>query len=153
MPLWKIFHSPGAFDTEQKAALANDITNLYVEIGLPAFYTNVLFFAVPEESFYVGGKKVAKFVRITVEQIARQMAPDEASRRSWLRRIDEKLAPHIEQRGFAWEYNIVESSRDLWKINGLSAPLPNSDAEKKWAAENRPSAYEQESRSERAPAR
>jgi phenylpyruvate tautomerase PptA (4-oxalocrotonate tautomerase family) len=142
MPLWTIFHGPGAFDAKQKASLARDITKLYVDIGLPAFYTNVLFFAVPEESFFIGGKGVAKFVRISIEQIARIMPHDEDSRRRWLRKIDETLAPHIEQRGFDWEYNIQESSRDLWKTNGISPPPPDSDAEKKWAAENGPSAYE-----------
>ena len=142
MPLWKIFHGPGAFDAEQKSALANDITKLYVAIGLPAFYTNVLFFAVPEESFYIGGKRVTKFVQISIEQIARKMPPDEDGRRSWLRSIDEMLAPHLEQRGFDWEYNILEPSKDLWKFHGIYPPPSGSEAEKKWAVENRPSAYE-----------
>ncbi len=141
MPLWTIFHAPGAFDAEQKAALASDITKLYVDIGLPAFYTSVVFCAVPEESFYLGGRRAASFVRISIERIARTLARDEESRQSWLRRIDETLAPHIGQRGFAWEYNIQESSRDLWKTNGIAPPPTDSDAEKKWAAENRPSAY------------
>jgi phenylpyruvate tautomerase PptA (4-oxalocrotonate tautomerase family) len=143
VPLWRIFHAPGAFDAKQKAALANDVTQLYVNVvGLPAFYVNVLFSAVPEESFYIGGKTVTNFVRISIEQIARKIPPDEDSRRSWLRRIDETLARHIEQRGFDWEYNILETSRDLWKVNGISPPPPDSDAEKKWAVENRPSKYE-----------
>lgn len=142
MPLWRIFHGPGAFDAEQKAALARDITKLYVDVGLPAFYVNVLFFAVPEESFYIGGKGAANFVRVSIEQIARKLPPDEARVRNWLRRIDDALAPYIKERGFDWEYNILETSRDLWKVNGIVPPPTGSEEEKKWNAENRPGAYE-----------
>jgi phenylpyruvate tautomerase PptA (4-oxalocrotonate tautomerase family) len=141
MPLWKIFHGPDVFTAEQKEALANEVTRLYVSIGLPAFYVNVLFFAVPEESFYVGGKKVAKSVRISIEQIARKVPLDEDFIRQWLQKIDEALAPHIKERGFDWEYNIQESSRALWKINGIEPPPTGSDEELKWAVGNRPSGY------------
>ena len=46
--------------------------------------------------------------------------------------------------GYEWEYSVEETSRDLWKINGLVPPMPNSDAEKEWVRLNRAVPFERE---------
>ena len=96
MPLWRIFHHPSAFTSAQKAALATAITELYTSapVGLPAFYVNVVFVAVDEDSLFIGGTARRDFVRIAVEQIARSM-PDggteagAAARAAWMESINE----------------------------------------------------------------
>ena len=96
MPLWRIFHHASAFTASQKAALATAITALYTSppVGLPAFYVNVVFIAVDEESLYIGGAARRDFVRIVAEQIARSMpdggtAEGAAARAGWMERINE----------------------------------------------------------------
>lgn len=42
MPLWRIFSHPDTFTFSQREALAKDVTALYVSMGLPAFYVNVI---------------------------------------------------------------------------------------------------------------
>lgn len=95
MPLWKIYANPSTFTPTQRAGLAKAITDLYVnQVGLPAFYVNVLFVPLDDGQIYVGGVANKNFVRITAEQIARQM-PDtttedgRAFRRGWMDTINE----------------------------------------------------------------
>lgn len=78
MPLWRIYAHPDIFTPAQRAALAKDITDLYVnKINLPAFYVNVLFIPLEQDNYYVGGEPRKNFVRITAEHIARTMpSPD-----------------------------------------------------------------------------
>jgi len=73
MPLWRIFHHPSTFTPDQRAALARDITKLYTDAGLPAFYVNVFFVPLQAEELFIGGEPRTNFVRIVIEQIARQM--------------------------------------------------------------------------------
>jgi phenylpyruvate tautomerase PptA (4-oxalocrotonate tautomerase family) len=138
MPLWKIYHPVGAFTAEDKQALSGRITGLYRI--LPKFYVGVVFQEVARDSFYVGGKPVDNFVRIWIDHIARTLPNDEAKRR-WLTMCDDALAPFVKQRGYDWEYHIDETSFDLWSIQGLRPPPPNSPAEKQWVADNRPGPY------------
>jgi phenylpyruvate tautomerase PptA (4-oxalocrotonate tautomerase family) len=78
MPLWRIYAHPDIFTPAQRAALARDITDLYVnKINLPAFYVNVFFIPLEQDNYYVGGEARRNFVRITAEHIARTMpSPD-----------------------------------------------------------------------------
>lgn len=48
------------------------------------------------------------------------------------------LNPILKPKGADWEYSILELDRDLWKINGLVPPGPNTEMEKRWVKENRP---------------
>jgi hypothetical protein len=50
MPLWRIFANPTTFSLSQRESIAKAITALYVGIGLPAFYVNVVFINVNEDS-------------------------------------------------------------------------------------------------------
>lgn len=93
MPLWRVFSNPSTFDSTQREGLAKAVTGLYTYIGLPAFYVNVLFINLDEDSLWIGGEKKPNFVRIVVEQIARTMPdPDtesgKAHRKGWMDMIN-----------------------------------------------------------------
>jgi hypothetical protein len=94
MPLWRIYSHSSTFSTAQREGLAKSITSLYVNVGLPAFYVNVLFIDTNDNSAFVSGKATNNFVRITVEQIARAMpdpgTPEGAAfRKRWMDIINE----------------------------------------------------------------
>lgn len=88
MPLWRIFSHKDTFSTEQRQNIASDVTALYVNVGLPAFYVNVIFIDVEETGIWIGGEMRKSFVRIAIEQIARKM-DDEDLRRDWMKMINE----------------------------------------------------------------
>jgi|ERR1700733_11877158 phenylpyruvate tautomerase PptA (4-oxalocrotonate tautomerase family) len=135
MPLWKIYHPTGAFTTEEKHAFSRRITDLYAI--LPKFYVNVIFQEIPKESFYIGGDPVDNFIRLSIEQIARTLPNDRKA--WWLERINETIAPFIKDRGYDWEFHIDETPFDLWSVQGYRPPPADSEDEKRWARENRPS--------------
>ncbi|WP_375286444.1 tautomerase family protein [Sphingomonas sp.] len=135
MPLWNVFHPAGAFSREDKELLAARITELYNP--LPKFYVGVVFQEVAEDCFYVGGRgPVGNFVRIWVDHIARTM-PTAEIRKRFIGMCNEVLTPFTTGRGLDWEFHIDETAFDLWSINGLAPPLPNSDEEKRWREANR----------------
>jgi len=48
------------------------------------------------------------------------------------------LKPHIADRPeLEWEHHIYETPFDLWRVQGLKAPPPESEAEARWTRENR----------------
>ena len=138
MPLWKIYHPANAYTSDDKQQFAERITNLYQR--LPKFYVGVVFQDVPKESFYIGGKPVDNFVRIWVDHIARTLPTPEA-KAYWVKISNEAIAPFVQARGYDWEFHIDETPFDLWSIQGLRPPPANSDAEKLWALENKPTPY------------
>ena len=138
MPLWKIYQPEGAFTVEDKKAIAERITRIYRM--LPAFYVGVVFQDVPKASFYVGGEPADDFVRIWVDHIARQFK-DEEVKGQFLAAVNKVLAPFISERGLRWEMHVDETPFSLWTIQGLRPPLPDTEAEQKWRAENKASAY------------
>ncbi|KAI8934299.1 hypothetical protein NX059_009038 [Plenodomus lindquistii] len=160
MPLWIIYHPPSTFqDAESKRGLSKAITDIYTLSNLPAFYVNVLFQVIQADSFLIGG--VARpspeseadkpgpdsskpFIRITVEHIALDSPTNPRHRASMLRRMDAALKPYIEDKGYDWEYSIVDTNRDLWKVQGLVPPMPNSEADLEWRKLNRPVPFEAE---------
>ncbi|KAH7378602.1 putative oxalocrotonate tautomerase [Cadophora sp. MPI-SDFR-AT-0126] len=138
MPLWLIYHPEGVFeDAKSKGPLSESITAIYTRLGLPAFYAVVIFVPVPTTNFWVGGKEChgTPFIRISVDQIAIRM--NEKDYEAWTTRVDEALKPHIQDKGYDWEYHIGETERRLWKVNGLNAPPFGSESEKEWVAANR----------------
>ena len=136
MPLWKIYHPPGAFSTEQKKAIAEKITGIYRV--LPRFYVGVIYQEVPESSFYVGGEPAGDFVRIWVDHIARQFGSEEIKAR-FLGAVGRILEPYLAERKLRWEMHVDETPFDLWTIQGMRPPKPDSEDEKRWMAENKPS--------------
>ena len=136
MPLWRIYHAPGAFSVGDKQELAARITQAYD--FLPRFYVNVLFRELDPDSFYIGGKATGNFVRICIEHIARSFSTDE--QKTWfIARIEDAIAPYVKARGRDWEFHILETPFDLWRVQGYVPPKPGTDDEKRWKEENRAS--------------
>lgn len=138
MPLWTVYHPVGAFTAEDKQTLADRITDLYP--SLPRFYVGIIFHETQKESFFMGAKPKDNFVRIWMDHFARTLPTPEAKER-WVRKADEAIAPFVRDRGYDWEFHIDETPRDLWSIQGITPPPVDSDAEKKWKAENKPTPY------------
>ncbi|KAF2004889.1 hypothetical protein P154DRAFT_560302 [Amniculicola lignicola CBS 123094] len=159
MPLWIIYHPQGVYETtEEKQTIAKTITSMYTSVGLPAFYVNVFFMPLPPTSFFIGGvprpsapspanapgpDSSVPFIRITIQHIARTHTTKEQADRM-LAGIDKVIKPWVYDKGYDSEYSVEETSRDLWKIDGLVPPMPRTEAEKVWARENRSSIYEKE---------
>lgn len=140
MPFWKIYHPVGAFSAEDKQELSKRITGLYR--GLPRFYVIVVFQEVSPDSFFMGGEPAHNFVRIWVDHIARSFPKDAKEMKAkWLGRAEKALAPYVAERGRDWEIHIDETPFDLWQVQGLAPPPPNSEHERRWTEENRPSPY------------
>ncbi|RAK98764.1 tautomerase family protein [Aspergillus ibericus CBS 121593] len=148
MPLWQIYHPTGTFpDTPSKDSFSADITKLYVDIGLPAFYVIVNFIETDPQNLYIGGKTRSlptdkPFVRIIITHIARHVPDIEAAYLRTTSRLDKAMNPHILDKGYDVEYHVDETDRRLWKINGLIPPPSNSEEERVWGRENRAVVYE-----------
>lgn len=149
MPLWQIYHPPGTFTTpESKQALVDSIVPLYTGTdgaGLPAFYVITHFHELPASTTFMGTTPdtslTKPFIRVVITHIAVRMPDDQQYHRSFTSKVDNALKPHIEDKGYDWEYHIAETGRDLWKINGLIPPPWKSEEERVWARENRAMEY------------
>lgn len=140
MPLWKIYHSVGAYTSEDKKQFSEAITSIYEAVPIPKFYVVVVFEEVAADSFFVGGDSHDKFVRINIDQMARTL-PGSVLRQWWVHHLDEVIKPWIGDRGFDWEFTIDEAPADLWSLQGHIPPPFESHAEKRWVAENKASTY------------
>ena len=133
MPLNRIYTPAGLLSQADKQSLARSFTQIYTDAGLPAFYVNVFFNEVPKESFFIGGESAAasssqnaqapRFIRIVFEHLARSL-PDQAAADRFLDRVQSILSSTLEGRDLSWEYHIIESDRNMWRIEGLIPPLP-----------------------------
>jgi phenylpyruvate tautomerase PptA (4-oxalocrotonate tautomerase family) len=142
MPLWNIWHSPNTLNDKEKELIASQITAMYTSAGLPAFYVNVFFHPLPPSDLYIGGKPRSNFLRAMVQHIALRFEdrkdPVELQKR-FLSATDRILAPICKKYGLDWEYHILETPRELWKINGLVPPPFGSSEEKEWFTTNKTS--------------
>jgi phenylpyruvate tautomerase PptA (4-oxalocrotonate tautomerase family) len=136
MPLWKVYRPVGAYTREDKHALAKRITGIYS--SLPKFYVDVVFQEVPQDSFYVGGELASNVVRIHMDHVARQLT-SEAAKTKFLARVEDAIAPFVNDRGFDWEFHIDETPFDLWIVQGMRPPRAGTKDEKRWISKNRPS--------------
>lgn len=142
MPYWEIFTPDNAFTDEDKEQISERITQMYVDwVNLPRFYVVVRFHDMPHNTMYVGGKAKNNFVRVVIDHIARRM-DDPEFRALCMAAIESVLEPYVKDRGYDWEVHIDETPMDLWRVQGLIAPPPESELEKMWASENRPVPYE-----------
>ncbi|KAJ5086144.1 hypothetical protein N7532_010915 [Penicillium argentinense] len=135
MPVWYIKHSSNTILPDEKVQLAKSITQLYVSYGLPPFYVQVHFIEDVPGTAFIGGEVHPNFAAITIYHVARSFPNDEAKQR-FLSRVDSILNPILEPKGMDWEYFIAETSRDLWKVNGMVPPPSGSAEEKEWARAN-----------------
>ncbi|KAG2187543.1 hypothetical protein INT44_005232 [Umbelopsis vinacea] len=142
MPLHRFYYAKGIFSAQDKQEISERITKIYTSGGLPAFYVIVVFNEVPSDSIMIGGKPATNFVRVVSQHLARTMDTYER-KQTVLNALEAAFGPYVKDRGLDWEIHIEEHSRDTWRLNGLNPPLPNTDAEKLWAKENRPSPFEQ----------
>jgi phenylpyruvate tautomerase PptA (4-oxalocrotonate tautomerase family) len=140
MPLWHIYYSEGTYSDEDRKNLANDITQLYAQFGLPRFYVSVMFERLPADHFFIGGKPTSDFVRIWIDQIARRLPPE--ARWKWMQRVNAVLEPYTKGKGLRWEIHIDETPDDMWTIDGMKPPAGRSEQEKKWAEDDVASPYE-----------
>jgi phenylpyruvate tautomerase PptA (4-oxalocrotonate tautomerase family) len=158
MPLWRIYCNPETFSPEERTSLAQTITSLYTNLGLPAFYVNVLFIDVLEQNFLIGGQRTKNTIRFSVEHVARAMpsADSEEGRlrisrwmdrisnvgsnvrrvRAWIDRL-QTLKPFIPP-GHLWEITTSNTPMDQWRIQGVKPPPPGSEEEKSWVKANKP---------------
>lgn len=86
---------------------------------------------------YIGGEPRDNFVRVSIENISRKLPSDDAYKTGFKDRVDAVLRPFVAAKGFNWEFNVLETERDLWRIDGMDPPPPDSDEEKLWSVENR----------------
>jgi phenylpyruvate tautomerase PptA (4-oxalocrotonate tautomerase family) len=139
MPLWQIHHSTGLLGKDDRKAMAGAITDLYARV-LPRFYVGVVFNEVDPDNLYIGGEEAGDFLRISVDHIARQFS-DDKSRQRFLQACNAIIEPYTERLGLRWELHIDETPFELWSIQGLAPPPPNSEHEARWKAENRASPW------------
>ncbi|KAJ5813777.1 uncharacterized protein N7503_000527 [Penicillium pulvis] len=147
MPLWQIYHPHGTFeDHASKQAFADDITKMYVTLGLPAFYVVTQFHKMEHNDVFVGGKmRIATdtpFVRVVINHVALHVPDADAAYLRTTSRLDEIVKPHLLDKGYDFEYHVGETERRLWKINSLIPPPFKSPEEQVWVEENKASPYE-----------
>lgn len=157
MPLWQLFTPKGAFTSEEKADLANKITDIYsgpeseqtIGITLPRFYTSVVFHEFSSDSFFVGGEPRDRFIQIevvhiarTTEQVAEMIGTSvEELLGKYFAQVDNSLKPYIADRRYECEFHVETAPFETWRIDGLTPPPPYSEAELRWAKDNKSSPY------------
>ncbi|KAK5681336.1 hypothetical protein LTR17_027499 [Elasticomyces elasticus] len=146
MPQWNVYHSEGVFKTaEEKKALVHDVNNYYHVYGkLPAFYVVVNFLPMPAGTMFRGYDDVADldkpFVRLSISHMAAHRSDGMGAER-FRRGIDGAIKKSIVEKGYYYEYSVVEEPREMWKIDGLMPPPYGSEIFMKWNKENKVSDY------------
>ncbi|MDR7159124.1 tautomerase family protein [Arthrobacter sp. BE255] len=157
MPLWQLFTPENAYTPEEKADLADKITNIYssdwsrenLGFVLPRFYTSVVFHEIKADDFYVGGESRSNFIQIEVVHIARTnegaaalagITVEEILRR-YFENVNDFLKPYTADRGYEVEFHVEAAPFETWQIDGMVPPVPHSEAEQRWYKENRSSPY------------
>ena len=140
MPLYNIFHPVGAYTAEDKEQFAINIVDAYGGL-LPRFYVGVLFHETAKDAFFMGGVGQDKFVRIRADHFARHIMGETKNGPStadqWMEKIGKAIDPFVRDRGYDWEIHYGETPRELWRIQGIKPPEPDSEAKKLWIKENR----------------
>ncbi|KAG2187541.1 hypothetical protein INT44_005230 [Umbelopsis vinacea] len=142
MPLHRFYYAQGLFSAQDKQEIAQRITKIYTDANLPAFYVNVVFIEVLEDSIFISGKPAPKFVRLVSQHLARTMDSNER-KQAVLDKLEAAFGPYVKDRGLDWEIHIEEHERDLWRTQGINPPMPNTNAEKLWVKENKAIPFEE----------
>ena len=147
MPLWQIYHPSGTFeDHASKADFVRDITKMYTDIGLPAFYVVTHFHKMNRADIFTGEEcnenKAKPFVRVVITHIAVHIPDSDSLYARTTSRLDQIVKPHLLDKGYDFEYHVDETERRLWKVNSLIPPQHKSEAEKLWGQENRAVPYD-----------
>lgn len=90
---------------------------------MPAFFVVVNYIETKEDNIFVGGElahtRGSPFIRFVITHIHVNMPNEDAAYAGVTGRIDKVLKPHVEDKGYDWEYHVAETERRLWKINGI----------------------------------
>jgi hypothetical protein len=148
MPLWVVYHPPSLFSTDsERETFAKDIQEKLYGF-LPPFYVVVNYIASAQQ--YGGGNHCPHMVRFVISELARKNEdPENRIRRR--KQMDNVLSPYmhkmeVDGKKVDWEYHVDTPPRDLWEINGLTPPMPNTEAEKLWTRLNMAVPYDEQGR-------
>jgi phenylpyruvate tautomerase PptA (4-oxalocrotonate tautomerase family) len=75
MPRWKIYNLEGTISRQDKDKLAEQLTALYVDLGIPAFWVNVFFHEMSVSRFYSGGKAEHNLVFFHIDHAEKNFDP------------------------------------------------------------------------------
>lgn len=70
------------------------------------------------------------------------LSPNAEVYHTFLTRVDKALKPLIADWGYDCEYSVIETDRDMWKIQGLVPPMSKTAAEREWVTMNRAVPFE-----------
>lgn len=140
MPRWTFEVTPDTLSREEKDKLAQDITDNYVQLGIPAFLVNVFFHENRIGTFYSGGKTPPNTVFFVLDHAARSF-PSEEVRLAFIDSVNRIVEPILGPKGVKWEYNIYEHPADNWRVNGMIPPVQQKDHWEQWMNQNKPVKY------------
>lgn len=135
MPRWTFELTPDTLSAAEKQTVAQHVTDIYVELGLPAFFVNVFFHENRVGCFFSGGKAPPNAVFFVIDHAARSF-PSEEVRLAFIQRINTIMRPILAPKGIKWEYNIYEHPRDNWRVNGMIPPIDEPEVLQEWIDED-----------------
>ncbi|KAJ4482017.1 putative oxalocrotonate tautomerase [Lentinula aciculospora] len=143
MPFHRFYCSANLYTKEEKQAIARSITNLYALVPLPRFYVVVNFIEVGQDDCYVSGEQHAKFLRIHVQHLARNLQTVE-EKRVFLANYEKAIAPYTKDKGIDWELQVSNEDPAFWNWNGISPPPFGSEPFQMWMKVNKPVEWAEE---------
>ncbi|MFI5623059.1 tautomerase family protein [Nocardioides sp. NPDC051685] len=137
MPFWQVFTPEGAYTDDDKQALAQAITDACISFAeIPAFFVNVYFHEMAANNTYLGGQQRDDFIHIATDIVARQL-PTPEIRAACMSVINDTIRPFVQDRGFHVEIHLDQTPVELWRVEGITAPLDYPELFDQWIKENR----------------
>ncbi|GKZ24480.1 hypothetical protein AbraIFM66951_010704 [Aspergillus brasiliensis] len=147
MPRWTFELTPDALSATERATLARQITDTYVEIGIPAFLVNVFFHELRPDCFYSGGQSPPPAIFFHIDHAAGRFSDhrlaSEERRLAFIARVNQIVRPILEPKNLKWEYNIYEHPRDNWRVNGMIPPVENKEVWQQWVDKDEAVPYDE----------
>ncbi|EOD52782.1 hypothetical protein UCRNP2_402 [Neofusicoccum parvum UCRNP2] len=150
MPKWTIHHPDNVFtDLNERQALAQALTKMYTDVGLPPFYVAVIFIPHKSGAMYRGDLRLSQpdlekppYIYLSFTHVAKHFEPGESKEKTkFMEKVTEILKPFIADKGWDWEMDGEERDLSFLLIQGLKIPPYGSEVQKLWARENRPTPY------------
>ncbi|KAK4705169.1 hypothetical protein P7C70_g1034, partial [Phenoliferia sp. Uapishka_3] len=144
MPLHLLYCAPDLYNSDEKHAIAKEITELYVGFGLPAFYANINF--IDSENQFIGGERRHKFLRAVVHHLAvtHPDTPEGYARKNirkdrFMEAYSKLLKRWTIDRGISWEAQVLQTDPLLWRLDGIRPPtIKDTERFKLWVEANKP---------------
>ncbi|GAW06802.1 4-oxalocrotonate tautomerase [Lentinula edodes] len=143
MPFHRLYCSVNLYSKEEKQAIARSITELYARVPIPRFYVVVNFIEVGQDDCYVGGEPNTRFLRISVQHLARNLQTVE-EKRNFMERYEKTLEPYTKDKGIDWEVQISNEDPLYWNLNGICPPPFGSESYQMWVKINKPVEWSEE---------